>query len=163
MKKKFESQLIETPFYLANDGNGNLQFYNEDPLRAGDREAAKMDLARFLVDRFGRPDIGNPIVIKVKGYFMERCRTFDAGIPEQIRNGLDAHLEDLEGTCVSIVAPPSTYKDFPFMGLILDKNGKALGFRLYSRTGECQDGNEEHRLLVMDGAMPKADEEDADE
>jgi hypothetical protein len=163
MKKKFESQLIEMPFYLAYDGNGNLQFYNEDPLYSENREAAKMDLAQFLVDRFGRPDIGNPIVFKVRGYFMDRCRAFDAGIPEQIRNGLDAHLEDLEGTNVSIVAHPSTYKDFPFMGLILDKEGKALGFRLYSRQGECQDGNDDHRLLVMDGAIAVPVDSDDDE
>lgn len=160
MTKKLETQLIETPFYLAQDTEGALQWYAEDPLRSKNRESAKIDISKVLVDQFGRPDIGNPIVIKIRGALMERCRQFDVGIPERIRGGLVAHLEDFEGTCVEIVERPSTNKDFPFVGLMLDSEGRAAGYRLYSRTGICQDGNEDHRLIVIDEPMPRREMEE---
>lgn len=159
MAKKFETQLIDTEFFIAQDESGNLHCYDRDPLRTPDREGARIDLLKAIVDQFGKPDIANPIVIKVKGARLDRCKPFDAGMPERIRGGLAAHFEDFEGTCMEIVGRRWANKDFPLTALIIREDGLTDGYRLYSNKGECEDGVASHRLVVVDGAIPYAQNE----
>lgn len=155
MAKELNTQRIDTRFYIAQDESGNLQCYDQDPLRASDRESSRIDILKVIVDSFGRPDVCNPIVFMVKGALLQRCQPFNAGIPERIRAGAALHLEDFDGTRVEIVSLHSSNPEFPFTGVLFDEKGDGLGFRLYSRDGGCEDGKENHRLVVIDGLMPE--------
>ena len=163
---QFKTSLIDQLFYLVREPDGTTQWYAADPMKASSREKAKVDIGKVLIDHFGIPDAANPIAVKIRGGLMQRCRPFDIGVPERIRGGLDAHLEDFEGASVEIVPRRSDNVRFPLLGLLIDADGLAAGYRRYSRRGECEDGVADHRLVVMDGAIPHPapdPEEDTDE
>ena len=136
--------------YLA-EVNGRYQFYKEDPMMAADREAARIDLGELLVGYIGHCDIGNPAVLKVRVGRMDRCHAFQASAPEKIRRGImAAHLEDFDGCYVEMMPGGSGLFEYPFLGAVIGKDGTPVGFRRYSVHGECEDGEENHRVVIID-------------
>lgn len=159
MAKKIDSFMYPEQIFLAEE-DGGYQFYKEDPMTCEDREAAKIDLGALLVGWVGHCDVGNPIVLKVRAGRMDRCKAFEATAPEKIRRGtLIAHFEDFDGNYVEIMPYGSGDFDFPFLGAVVSKDGTPVGFRQYSVRGHCDDGDDNHRIVMFDTvvhvAVPK--------
>lgn len=165
MAKKQEAQkAIGYPedIYLIADEQGNGQFYHNDPIKKENRKNGQFDLAQEIFEFMDGPsDIINPIKIRFMVYRIHRGDSFDGSIPERIRRGeLDAHIEDQEGNIIEITGRLSNNKDFPLNAVVYDEDGVIKETRKYSANGECSDGNKNHRVVVMKGALNWNDPEE---
>lgn len=153
MAKKIETILLPDEFYLVETQDG-YAFYREDPMKAADKESARIDLGAVIANFVGHCDVGNPIKLRVRAGLMDRTRPFDAAAPERIRKRMvDAHLADFEGNLVEMLPGRTGNVDFPFLGAVIDREGNPVAFRNYSPRGECEDQVYDHRIVVVDGVV----------
>lgn len=154
-KKKNQGEFYPNCLFLARDGEGRFRWYDSDPFKNADGRQNDIDIAAKLEEFFGRCDMLNPIMIKIKGVAMQRCEAFAANIPVRIRLGMvDKHLRDHEGHIVEILQSSSDDERYIFNGVVMDIRGRVLEMRRYSLSGECSDGQRLHSLVVMDGVSP---------
>lgn len=161
MKQTIQPQTYPKFLFLVEEGDGTRQWYNIDPLKAGNNESAKVDPGALLVDMLGHCTKANPIVVQIGGQILERSFAFDASIPTQMRKGgLMAHIRDYEGHYIEILPIKSNDPDYPFNAAVLDEAGEPLEFRKYSLRGVCSDGNADHSLIVFHGLLKVESDKD---
>ena len=162
-KKRLDIQTYPKFLFLAEEGEKGLQWYNVDPMKAGDSELTRVDVGKILIDMLGHCTKANPIVVQVGGAVLERSFAFDASIPTQMRTGkIAAHIRDYEGNYVEILPMRGADPDYPFNGAVLEDNGEPVAFRKYSSRGACADGLQEHSLVVFHGLMKVEPGQDLD-
>lgn len=150
-------------FYLVRDKDGNSHFYSADPMNNQNRMQNEVNLADVLFGFFGPADVVNPLIIRVAGIIHERGQRFDISAPGKIRCGeMAKHLEDMDGNIVEILQMRSPNVSFPLNGIVMGRDGKMFDQRLYDGTGACSDGNEYHRLVIMDGVLVNTSDEKDD-
>lgn len=154
MKQKLETQMYPKYLFLAEDSDGILRWYSNDPMKAGSEDLAVVDPGALMVDMLGHCTKANPIVVQIGGAILERSFAFDSSIPGQIRKGtLAAHIRDYEGNYVEILSMSGADPDFPLNGAVLDENNEPIAFRKFSLRGACSDGIQDHGLVVFHGLL----------
>ena len=142
----------EETFYAVEDSNGKYRFFTQDPLVKENREKCEV-FVENLWHLFGHGGLGNPIVLKVRGFRFNRATMpFGPELVVKIRRGdVKAHFEDYEGNLVIIDETRTDDPKFALKGTVL-AGGKEPGEeRLYSVLGNCKDGDWEHSLVAVSG------------
>ena len=140
--------------FLVRGKDGKGHFFTGDPAKPENRGSSEVDVAEELFRFYGDADIAAPLKLRVAGLISERGDRFDIAAPGRIRSGETAkHFEDIEGNIVEVLEMSSPDSRFPVNGVVVDRKGKLIAQRLYDGEGVCNDGDECHRLIVVDGRV----------
>ena len=154
---KIEHRDYPSQLFLAAAEDGKLHWYNQDPLKAENKEACEVDLTVALNKYFGGGDVVNPIHIAISGTKVNRADAFRISQPEDIRTGkYQAHFEDAAGRLVEILHFGGPDEYYPLNGVVFSRSGERLEMTTYNPMGECSDGNPQHTLLCFAGSMESA-------
>lgn len=139
-------------FFLSEDTNGRAHCYSIDPMKTDNPKSKEIDLCQELLAFFGHADQINPIIFQIRGAKIDRATPFSLAVLESFRLGVtEDHLEDLEGHVVEIIMARNRDSGYPLNGVVINKDGSMICQRTYSSTGDCSDGNDQHRLVMISG------------
>lgn len=149
-----EGKIFPGELFLVRGRDGKGHCYSQDPMKVKDRESVEVDLAEALFNFYGESDPVNPMVLHVSGVVFNRGEAFNISMPAKVRSGsYDGHFEDMEGNIVEVLPMRGSDPLFPVNGIVLNKEGVLVAQRHFNGTGQCEDGDEYHRLIVVNGAL----------
>ena len=138
--------------FLCEDSNGRVHCYRNDPMKTDNPKSQEINLYDELLAFFGHGDQINPVIFQIRGAKIDRATPFSLSVLESFRLGVaEDHLEDLDGHVVEIIMARNNDSGYPLNAVVIDKDGCMLCQRTYSSTGECSDGDPQHRLVMIAG------------
>lgn len=144
---------LSGPIYLTRK-DGEFHWYTKDPMHTSDREVHEVSIEEYLTEKYGISSIKNPIIVEVKAFFCNRATSFTISELNSIQSGAPKHVEDSNNHIVKILPGASSSPQFPLRGELYDFDGTPCGTgKNYSFKGECEDGNPDHNLVIVNGTI----------
>ena len=142
-------------FYLVRDEDGIFHWYTKDPMtnNRSNAELTTSDIEMLISESIGWGRVENPVVLQISGRKIERSLPLDIGLLSRTYKEKHLQLKDLTGNIVKPLPESSANPYFPLAGEVYDENGNEIGQRLYTYKGECSDGENDHRVVVVLNAV----------
>ena len=137
--------------FLIRDKNGFIHWYRKDPMKAENREETEISIEEEIMSLVGTGTIANPVMVHITCARVNRSEAFNISQPAEVRRSGSRHFEDLTGTVIDILEVRNSSPQFPLSGVVFNSRGDIIGNRRYSEQGVCEDGVEDHAIVIVNG------------
>lgn len=138
--------------FLVRDKNDVFHWYTKDPMKAENREEHEISVENEIMNLVGKGTVENPVVVHISCARINRSEAFNMAQPSEVRRGNgNRHFEDLTGAVIDILEVRNSNPDFPLSGVVFNKKGDIVDNRRYSIQGLCEDGDEDHTIVIVNG------------